>query len=437
MKRLESRKESWEDRKSTFRLFWLSIFPTIFYLHDMNKNNQILLSIMMFLQFFIWGAWYGQMSKYLFTNLNASGSQVGNAYSAFSIAMIAAPFFIGMIADRYFAAQKVLGALNILGAIVLFFLIREKSAAHFFWWILAYCLTFAPTISLTSSISMAHMSDPARQFPIIRVMGTIAWFVVTNFVGFLGVGDKSTIFYISMIVSLILGAYAFFLPDTPPKATDKPTFLKIIGADAFVMFKDRSFLIFFISSILICIPLSFYYAMANPSLTDSGMTNVENKMSLGLLSEFLFMLAIPFAMRRFGVKWIMIVGLIGWIVRFFLFSNGNGTSGLWMLYLAILLHGLCFDFFFVSGQIYTDAKAGEKIKSQAQGLISLATYGIGMYIGSVLAGLVTEKYTVDGIKNWAAIWMVPAGIAAVVLVLFLLFFKDNTRNLIPAKNSTI
>lgn len=388
---------------------------------------------MMFLQFFIWGAWYGQMSKYLFTNLNATGSQVGNAYSAFSIAMIAAPFFIGMIADRYFAAQKVLGVLNILGAIVLFFLIREKSAAHFFWWILAYCLTFAPTISLTSSISMAHMSDPAKQFPMIRVMGTIAWFVVTNFVGFLGVGDKSTIFYISMIVSLILGAYAFFLPDTPPKATDKPTFLKIIGADAFVMFKDRSFLIFFISSILICIPLSFYYAMANPSLTDSGMTNVENRMSLGLLSEFLFMLAIPFAMRRFGVKWIMIVGLIGWIVRFFLFSNGNGTSGLWMLYLAILLHGLCFDFFFVSGQIYTDAKAGDKIKSQAQGLISLATYGIGMYIGSVLAGIVTEKYTVGGVKDWSAIWMVPAGIAAVVLVLFLLFFKDNTRNLIPAR----
>jgi nucleoside transporter len=393
----------------------------------MNKSNQIQLSVMMFLQFFIWGSWYGQMSKYLFTNLSATGTQVGNAYSAFSIAMMLAPFFIGMIADRYFAAQKVLGVLNILGAVVLFFLIQEKSAAHFYWWILAYCLTFAPTIALTSSISMSHMVDPAKEFPIIRVMGTIAWFVVTNFVGFLGVGDKSTIFYISMIASVVLGIYAFFLPNTPPKATDTPTLAKIIGADAFVMFKDRSFLIFFISSILICIPLSFYYAMANPSLTDSGMTNVENKMSLGLLSEFLFMLAIPFAMRRFGVKWILIVGLIGWIVRFFLFSNGNGTSGLWMLYVAILLHGLCFDFFFVSGMIYTDAKAGEKIKSQAQGLISLATYGIGMYIGSVLAGIVTERYTIEGVKNWSAIWMVPAGIAAVVLVLFLLFFKDNTR----------
>jgi nucleoside transporter len=393
----------------------------------MKLKLRIQLSFMMFLQFFVWGAWYGQMSKYLFTNLNASGSQVGNAYSAFSIAMMVAPFFIGMIADRYFAAQKVLAVLNIIGAGILFFLIQEKDADNFFWWILAYCLTFAPTISLTSSISMTHMADPAKEFPMIRVFGTIAWFVVTNIVGFWKVGDQSTIFYISMISSLVLGAYAFTLPNTPPKATDKPTFMNIIGADAFVMFKDRSFLIFFISSILICIPLSFYYAMANPSLTDSGMTNVESKMSLGLLSEFLFMLAIPFAIQRFGVKWILIVGLIGWIVRFYLFSNGNSGSGIWMLYMAILLHGLCFDFFFVTGQIYTDAKAGPKIKNQAQGLISLATYGIGMFIGSILAGKVTEMYTINKIKDWASIWMVPAGIAAVVLVLFVLLFKDNTR----------
>ncbi len=394
----------------------------------MKLTLRIQLSLMMFLQFFVWGAWYGQMSKYLFTNLNATGGQVGAAYSAFSIAMIGAPFFIGMIADRYFAAQKVLGVLNILGAIILYFLIQETSADHFFWWILAYCLTFAPTIAITSSISMGQMNDPTKEFPMVRVFGTIAWFVVTNFVGFLGVGDQSTIFYISMLASLVLGAYSFFLPNTPPKATDKPTFAKIIGADAFVMFKDRSFLIFFISSILICIPLSFYYAMANPSLSDSGMTNVENKMSLGLLSEFLFMLAIPFAMQKFGVKWILIVGLIGWIIRFYLFSNGDGGSGLWMLYMAILLHGLCFDFFFVTGMIYTDAKAGPKIKSQAQGLISLATYGIGMFIGSLLAGEVTEKYTVNGVKDWASIWLVPAAISGLVLVLFILFFKDNTRN---------
>lgn len=379
---------------------------------------------MMFLQFFIWGAWYGQMSKYMFTQLGASGIQVGNAYSAFSIAMIVAPFFIGMIADRYFAAQKVLGVLNILGALVLFFLIKEKEAGNFFWWILAYCLTFAPTIALTSSISMSHMADPAKEFPTIRVMGTLAWFVVTNFVGFMGAGDKSTIFYISMIASLVLGVYSFFLPDTPPKATDKPSFAQIIGKDAFVLFKDRSYLIFFFSSILICIPLSFYYAMANPALTDAGLTNVENIMSLGLLSEFVFMLALPFAMRKYGVKWILIIGLIGWIIRFFLFSNGDSGPGLWMFYIAILLHGLCFDFFFVTGMIYTDSKADKKIKSQAQGLISFATYGVGMYIGSILAGIVTEKYTVNGVKDWGSIWVIPSMISAVVLLLFILFFNE-------------
>jgi len=194
--------------------------------------------------------------------------------------------------------------------------------------------------------------------------------------------------------------------------------------DAFKLFKDRSFAIFFVSSLLICIPLSFYYAMANPSLTDSGMTNVENKMSLGQVSEVVFMLLIPLAFRKFGVKWILIVGLIAWIVRFIGFGYGDASSE-WLLYMAIVLHGVCYDFFFVTGQIYTDSKAGEKYRSSAQGLITIATYGIGMGIGSWIAGIVADEYTVNGVKNWTSIWMVPAGIAALVLVLFVLFFKDN------------
>jgi nucleoside transporter len=197
-----------------------------------------------------------------------------------------------------------------------------------------------------------------------------------------------------------------------------------LGLDAFKLFKDRSFAIFFISSLLICIPLSFYYAMANPSLTDSGMTNVENKMSLGQASEVVFMLLIPLAFTRLGVKWMLVVGLIAWIIRFIGFGYGDVNSE-WLLYLAIILHGVCYDFFFVTGQIYTDSKAGEKYRSSAQGLISIATYGIGMGIGSWLAGLVADMYTVNGVKDWTSIWMVPAGIAAVVLVLFVLFFKDN------------
>jgi nucleoside transporter len=389
----------------------------------MSNLTRIKLMLMMFLQFFTWGAWYGQMSKYLFTQLNATGDQVGNAYTAFSIAMIVAPFFVGMIADRYFAAQKVLGILNILGAVILYFLVQQTNPDGFYWWILAYCLSFAPCIALTSSIAMRQMTNAEKDFPMIRVMGTVAWIAVTNLVGFMNVGDQVTIFQISIVSSVVLGLFAFTLPNTPPQSASGTSFSQILGLDAFRLFKDRSFAIFFLSSVLICIPLSFYYAMANPSLTDSGMTNVENKMSFGQMSEVLFMLLIPVAFARLGVKWMLAVGLIAWILRFLCFGYGTADTE-WILFLGILLHGVCFDFFFVTGQIYTDNKAGEKIKSSAQGLITLATYGIGMGIGSKLSGIVADMYTVDGVKNWASIWMVPAGIAAVVLVVFLLMFND-------------
>ena len=400
----------------------------------MSTNTRIQLCIMMFLQFFVWGSWYGQLSKFLTDQLHATGTQVGNVYAAFSVAMIVAPFFVGMLADRFFPAQKVLAVLNLLGAAILYVLTNLQNPTAFFWVMLLYCLTFAPTIALTSSISMRQMSNPKKEFPLIRVFGTIAWIAVVNLVGFLGVGDKVAILQISMITSAFLGIYAFFLPNTPPTATGKTTFAQIVGKDAFVLFKDRSFLIFFISSILICIPLSFYYTWANPSLTDSyklafpgespDSFKIENKMSLGQASEVIFMLLLPFAFRRYGVKKILIVGLLAWIIRFLFFGYGNADANVWMFYIAILLHGVCYDFFFVTGMIYTDIKAGEKIKSQAQGLITLATYGVGMLIGSVIAGKVKDMYTTENATNWTGVWLVPAGIAAVVLVLFLLFFRE-------------
>ncbi|MEO6282595.1 MAG: MFS transporter [Dyadobacter sp.] len=390
----------------------------------MKNTTRFQLMAMMFLLYFIWGSWYGQMSKYLFTALGATGGQVGNAYAAFSIAQIIAPFFVGMIADRYFAAQKVLGVLSLAGAALLFVLTGVDDPDNFFWIILAYCISFAPMMSLTTSIAMQQVTNSEKDFPAIRVMGTVSWIVVSNIIGYYGFGDNVMIFKISMVASAFLGVYSFFLPDTPPKPSTKTSFSDILGLDAFTLFKDRSFAIFFISSLLICIPLSFYYAMANPSLTDSGMTNVENKMSLGQASEVVFMLLIPLAFTRLGVKWMLVVGLIAWIIRFIGFGYGD-INNEWLLYLAIVLHGVCYDFFFVTGQIYTDSKAGEKYRSSAQGLISIATYGIGMGIGSWLAGIVADMYTVDNVKNWTSIWMVPAGIAAVVLVLFVLFFKDN------------
>ncbi|MGF7215062.1 nucleoside transporter [Spirosoma lacussanchae] len=402
----------------------------------MLTTTRVKLSAMMFLQFFVWGAWYGQMSKYLLTQLNATGDQVGNAYAAFSLAMIIAPFFVGMIADRYFAAQKVLGILNLLGAGVLYLITQNTDPGSFFYLILAYCITFAPTLALTTSIAMQQMTSPEKEFPGIRVLGTVAWIVVTNIVGFYGFGDQVTIFQLSMYSAVALGIFSFFLPDTPPKATASTSVSQILGLDAFKLFKDRSFAIFFLSSVLICIPLSFYYAMANPSLTDGGMQNVENKMSLGQASEVIFMLLIPLAYSRLGVKKMLIVGLIAWIVRFICFGYGDVSSE-WLLFIAILLHGVCYDFFFVTGQIYTDNKAGDKIKSSAQGLITLATYGLGMGIGSKLSGIVLDMYTrPDGTKDWLSVWLVPAGIAAAVLIIFVLLFTDNKKS-VPTEGELV
>jgi nucleoside transporter len=405
----------------------------------MKLSTRIALSFMMFMQFFVWGAWYGQMSKYMTDQLGASGKQVGSAYAVFSVAMIVAPFFIGLLADRYFKAQRVLGVLNLLGAAILFVLIKTTDPDSFIWIMFLYCLTFAPTIALTSAIAMRHMGNPEKEFPAIRVFGTIAWIAVVNLVGFMGVGDKVTIFQISMISAGVLGVLSFFLPDTPPVSNQKTSIGQILGKDAFVLFKDRSFVIFFISSILICIPLSFYYTWANPSLTDAykaafpaadpGSFNIENKMSLGQVSEVLFMLLLPLAYKKLGVKNILIIGLLAWIIRFLFFGYGDANHTVWMFYIAILLHGVCYDFFFVTGMIYTDAKAGNNIKSQAQGLITIATYGVGMYIGSIIAGYVKDIYTAKSgtgadVTNWLNVWYVPAGIAAVVLILFLFFFKD-------------
>lgn len=391
----------------------------------MKNSIRIQLMFMMFLLFFSWGAWYGQMSKYLLNGLGASGDQVGMAYLTFSIACIIAPFIVGFIADRHFAAQKVLGFLNILSAIILYFLIQVNEPDSFFWYILAYTITFAPNLALVNSIAMRQMDNPGKEFPAIRVTGTISWIVVTNLIGYYNIGGEVTIFTISMITSLILGIYAFFLPDTPPKKSENKDLQEILGLNALKLLKDRSFSIFFISSILICIPLSFYFALANPSLTASNMSNVENKMSLGQASEIIFMLLIPFAFSKYGVKKMLIIGLLAWIIRFLCFGYGDGISSEWLLYLGIILHGVCYDFFFVSGQIYTDQKAGENYKSSAQGLITLATYGVGMGIGSKLSGLALDYYEIgENRYDWTKIWWFPTYIAIFVLIVFILSFKE-------------
>jgi nucleoside transporter len=385
----------------------------------------------MFLEFFIWGAWYVTMGTYLDKVLHASGAQVGAAYSAMAIATIISPFFVGMIADRFFAAQKLLGILHLAGAALLYELTTISNPDTFYWVVLVYSLLYAPTLALANSVAFRQMKDPGEQFASIRVFGTIGW-IVTGWLldkAFkIGTDQLAFTFKMAAVASAALGLLSFFLPDTPPKAKGtKSTFAQVLGVDAFVLFKDSSFTIFFIASVLICIPLSFYYSLTNLFLTDAGMKNATSNMTFGQFSEALFILLIPVFFRRLGVKWMIVLGMIAWTLRFLCFGFGNAGPGEWMLFAGIILHGVCFDFFFVTGQIYTDSKAGVKIQSSAQGMITMATYGVGMWIGTLLSGYVKDHYSINNISDWRSIWMIPAGIAAGVLVLFVLLFRDNKK----------
>ncbi len=404
----------------------------------MRSTTRLQLSAMMFLQFFTWGAWYVTMGTYLDKVLGATGVQVGAAYSAMAIATIFSPIFVGMIADRFFSAQKVLGVLHIIGALLLYYITTIDNPSFFYWIVLLYSLMYAPTLALANSVAFRQMNDPAKEFPSVRFLGTIGWIAVglmIDRVFKLETEQLSQTFIIAAVASGILGLLSFTLPDTPPKAKGtKTTFAKVLGADAFVLFKDRSFTVFLISSILICIPLSFYYSFTNLFLTEAGMKNVTSNMTWGQISEAVFILLIPFFFRRLGVKWMIAIGMIAWAVRFLLFGYGDAAENLWMLFAGILLHGVCFDFFFVTGQIYTDSKADVKIQSSAQGLITMATYGVGMWIGTLLSGYVKDYYTVDKIVTWKNVWLVPAGISVAVLLFFLILFNEKRKAIEPSAN---
>ena len=401
----------------------------------MNSTLRTQLSVMMFLEFFIWGAWYVTMGTYLATVLKADGFQIGAAYSAMAVASIISPFFIGMVADRFFAAQKLLGVLHLVGAALLYFLTTVSNADTFYWILLLYSLTYAPTLSLSSSVAFRHMTDGGKQFAGIRVWGTLGWIAIGQLIDkafHIAPEDLAMTFQIAAVVSVCLGIFSFFLPHTPPTEKGKPTSVaQILGSDSFVLFKDKSFVVFFISAILIFIPLSFYYSQTNQFLVEVGMKNATSNMTLGQISEALFILLIPFLINRIGIKKMIIIGMVAWILRFILFGYGNADANLWMLYAGIILHGVCFDFFYVTGQIYTDGKAGDKIKAAAQGMLTMATYGIGMWVGTLLSGIVAKAYTVDGVHHWLEIWLIPAAIAGVVLLLFTVFFNEKQKIVVP------
>ncbi len=400
----------------------------------MKTTTRIQLSFMMFLEFFIWGGWFVTMGIFLPSTLNASGAESALAYSTQSWGAIIAPFIIGLIADRYFNAERILGVLHLLGAILMYQMATADNFAVFYPYVLGYMIAYMPTLALVNSVSFNQMSNPATEFSPIRVFGTIGWIIAGLSISYIFKWDSPdavangalrNTFLMTGVASLILGIFSFTLPKTPPKGKQEGvTVSGILGLDALKLLKDRNFLVFFISSVLICIPLAFYYQHAAQFLGEISVENPAGKMTIGQISEVLFMLLLPVFFTRFGFKKTILVGMLAWTIRYFLFSIGDSGSGVYLLLMGIALHGICYDFFFVSGQIYTDSKAGDSVKSAAQGLITLATYGVGMLIGFAIAGQITDSYALaEGGHDWKQIWTFPALFAIGVFALFAIFFK--------------
>ena len=396
------------------------------------------LSTMMFLQFFVWGAWYTTVAVYMSTH--GMETLTHWPFTVNPIAAIAAPFFLGLVADRYFATEKVLGVLHLLGGLVMFAVPQATGApATFILLLLLYNLCYMPTLGLANSLSFHHIQDQEKQFPLIRVFGTIGWIVAGLVVSFVlvafvdGVPERTAApLYLAAAASIVLGIYAFTLPHTPPPAAgERVSVGSIIGLDALARLGSRPFYVFIISSLLICIPLAAYYNFTQIFLGAAGVENIAATQTLGQASEVVFMLLMPFFFVRLGVKWMLLVGMAAWVLRYVLFALAAPDGVFWLIAMGILLHGICYDFFFVTGQIYVDKKSTPAVRGQAQGFLVLITYGVGMLIGAQLAGNLYNAFLGDAqaleLGQWRGFWLVPAAFAAVVMVFFALAFHDKVE----------
>lgn len=393
------------------------------------KNKKVQLSAMMFFQFFIQGSWYVTMGTYLGRTLEFSGVQIGLAYSTAAIAAIISPVIVGMIADRFFSANRVLAFLNIVGAVLLFTLTKIESFILFFPVLLLYSICFMPTMSLTNSISFANLKDTAKEFSKIRLFGSFGWICSGLLISALKIEPFSTPFLIGAFVSLMSGLYALILPyNAPVKNADKIGIKQILGFDAFKLTKDRSFLVLLIFSALICIPLAFYDSFTNLFITDVGITNAAAAMSLGQVAEVIFLFAFPIIFLKLRYKGSIVAAMLAWVVMYGLFTLGAQTGQNGFIYAVLPLHGFCFTFFFVAGQLFVDQKAPASLRNSAQGLIAFTTYGVGKYMGTLVAGNVVDMYSTDSSYSWLSIWMVPFAMAVVFLVGFLFLFKEDVKN---------
>lgn len=401
----------------------------------MTLSIRVRLSVMMFLQFFIWGGWFVTLGSYLAANLHTSGAQSALAYSTQSWGAIIAPVFAGLIADRYLNAERLLGIVHLIGSVLLYRAGLAAEFGAFYPLLFGYMVLYMPTLALVNAVAFRQMADPSTHFSGIRVWGTLGWIVAGLIISFVGQWDSAAAlaagqlrntFFMCSLASLALGLYSFTLPATPPPPgrDSRVSWRALLSLDALDLLRIPNFRVFFAASVLICIPLAFYYQNANQFLTEIHVADATGKQTLGQVSEVGFMLLIPFCLVRLGVKATLLVGMAAWALRYVLFALGNASGLLWMLLVGIALHGICYDFFFVSGQIFTDAKAGTHHKAAAQGLITMATYGVGMLIGFSAAGFIADAHVEAGVHDWRTIWLYPSGFAALVFAAFALLFKN-------------
>ncbi|MGQ7807332.1 nucleoside permease [Hafnia alvei] len=407
------------------------------------NNNNTKLSVMMFVEWFIWGAWFVPLWQYL-NKLGFSPSEIAWSYSSTAIAAILSPVLVGVIADRYFAAQKVLGWLHLVGGALMLLLAWQTQFSTFFPLLVVYALTYMPTVALTNSIAFANIRDTEKDFPRIRVLGTLGWIASGLVVGFMlppllgmeNVSDTNMPLIVTALASVLLGLYSFMLPNTPPKVGQRTDIKDLLGLNALGLLRDRSFAIFALCSFLFCMPLAFYYQFANGYLTQVGLENATGWMTLGQVSEIFAMLALPFLLKRYGIKKVLLLGFVTAGIRYVLFIYG-GTADLLMysmLFIGILLHGVSYDFYFVTGYIYVDKKAPAHMRTAAQGLITLICQGFGSFIGNWLGGRAMTAFQLPEAHNgmtfdWFTVWGVGAAMVFAVMLLFILFFREKNREI--------